>query len=80
MCTGRCPRLIAKVLFLLAFVSIACNIILFFPDWKVTYLQDRHITQEVLYMGGLVGGLMVLVPETFIHITGKLACCGIRCG
>lgn len=33
---------------------------LFFPGGEVKYAQDGHITEEVKYMGGLVGGgLMV---------------------
>ncbi|KAL7835170.1 hypothetical protein SRHO_G00294170 [Serrasalmus rhombeus] len=32
-------------------------------------------------MGGLIGGgLMVLAPALFIHLTGKQGCCGNRCG
>ncbi|MCJ8748352.1 hypothetical protein PDJAM_G00163770 [Pangasius djambal] len=56
MCTGRCSRFVAGALYPLAVISIICNIILFFPDWKVTYAKDGHLTEEVKYMGGLVGG------------------------
>ncbi|KAF5891877.1 transmembrane 4 L6 family member 5-like, partial [Clarias magur] len=81
MCTGRCSRLIAMALYPLAVISIACNIMLFFPEWTVTYVQDGHITQEVKYMGGLIGGgLMVIAPAMFIHITGKHGRCANRCG
>ena len=60
MCTGQCSRFIGLALYPLAFISILCNIILFFPGWDVKYAQDGHITEEVKYMGGLVGGgLMV---------------------
>lgn len=37
-------------------ISIICNIVLFFPGGEVKYATDGHITQEVLYMGGLIGG------------------------
>ncbi|XP_029029131.1 transmembrane 4 L6 family member 1-like [Betta splendens] len=81
MCTGKCSLCIATSLYPLAFISIICNIVLFFPGGEVKYAQDGHITEEVKYMGGLVGGgLMVLVPALYIHLTGKQGCCGNRCG
>ncbi|XP_029925416.1 transmembrane 4 L6 family member 5 [Myripristis murdjan] len=81
MCTGQCSRCIAVNLYPLAVISILCNILLFFPGWDVKYAKDGHITEEVKYMGGLVGGgLMVLVPALYIHLTGKQGCCANRCG
>ncbi|KAG7314976.1 hypothetical protein KOW79_022279 [Hemibagrus wyckioides] len=81
MCTGRCSRFVAGALYPLALISIICNIILFFPDWTVTYARDGEITEEVKYMGGLIGGgLMVIAPALFIHVTGKQGCCANRCG
>lgn len=56
MCTGKCSRFIAVALYPLALISIICNIVLFFPGWEVKYAKDGHITEEVKYMGGLVGG------------------------
>lgn len=29
---------------------------LFFPNGDISYAKDGHITEEVKYMGGLVGG------------------------
>ncbi|KAM4619728.1 transmembrane 4 L6 family member 5 [Polymixia lowei] len=81
MCTGKCSRCVGVALYPLAFISIICNILLFFPDWDVKYAKDGHITEEVKYMGGVVGGgLMVLVPALHIHLTGKQGCCANRCG
>lgn len=60
MCTGKCSRFIAVALYPLALISIICNIVLFFPDGDVKYAKEGNITEEVKYMGGLVGGgLMV---------------------
>lgn len=60
MCTGKCSRCIAVTLYPLALISIICNIVLFFPGGDIKYAKDGHITEEVKYMGGLVGGgLMV---------------------
>uniref|UniRef100_A0A3Q3JZN5 Uncharacterized protein n=1 Tax=Monopterus albus TaxID=43700 RepID=A0A3Q3JZN5_MONAL len=81
MCTGKCSRCIATTLYPLAILSIICNIVLFFPGAETQYAKDGHITEEVKYMGGLVGGgLMVLVPAMYIHLTGQQGCCGNRCG
>ncbi|GAA6109197.1 transmembrane 4 L6 family member 5 [Tachysurus ichikawai] len=70
MCTGRCSRLVAGALYPLALISIICNIILFFPDWQVTYARDGYITEEVKYMGGLVGGGLMRVE--FGHFVNSL--------
>nr|XP_015816402.2 transmembrane 4 L6 family member 5 [Nothobranchius furzeri]XP_015816403.2 transmembrane 4 L6 family member 5 [Nothobranchius furzeri] len=81
MCTGKCSQCIAVSLYPLALISIICNIVLFFPAGDVQYAKDGHITEEVKYMGGLIGGgVMVLIPALHIHLTGKQGCCGNRCG
>ncbi|XP_061566314.1 transmembrane 4 L6 family member 1 [Cololabis saira] len=86
MCTGACSKFIAIPLYILALVSIICNIILFFPDFKTEYASedkegDARITQEVKYMGGVVGGgIMVLIPAIHIHLTSAKNCCSNRCG
>ncbi|XP_061607022.1 transmembrane 4 L6 family member 5 [Phyllopteryx taeniolatus] len=81
MCTGTCSRCIAVTLYPLALISIICNIVLFFPNGEIKYAEDGHITEEVKYMGGLIGGgAMVLLPALYIHLTGKQGCCGNRCG
>ncbi|XP_031608358.2 transmembrane 4 L6 family member 1 [Oreochromis aureus] len=81
MCTGKCSRCIAITLYPLVVISIICNIVLFFPDGDVSYAKDGHITEEVKYMGGLIGGgILVLLPALYIHLTGKEGCCGNRCG
>lgn len=61
MCTGKCAKCIAVVLYPLALISIICNIILFFPDWDTKYAQadeegNERLTPEVTYMGGVLGG------------------------
>ncbi|XP_054482222.1 transmembrane 4 L6 family member 4-like [Anoplopoma fimbria] len=81
MCTGKCSRCIGVSLFPLALISIICNIVLFFPGGDIKYAKDGHITEEVKYMGGLVGGgLMVLIPAIYINFTGEQGCCGNRFG
>ncbi|XP_051973603.1 transmembrane 4 L6 family member 4-like [Xyrauchen texanus] len=81
MCTGKCALCVGGSLYPLALISIICNIILFFPGWDVKYSQNGQLTEEVKYMGGLIGGgIMVLIPAFHIHLTGKQGCCGNRCG
>ncbi|XP_062373063.1 transmembrane 4 L6 family member 5 [Sardina pilchardus] len=86
MCTGKCAKCIAVVLYPLALISIICNILLFFPDWDSKYAQNddagkERLTPEVKFMGGLLGGgIMVLVPAIHIHLTSKAGCCANRCG
>ncbi|XP_073335423.1 transmembrane 4 L6 family member 4-like isoform X1 [Pagrus major] len=81
MCTGKCSRCIAYTLYPLVFLSMLCNIILFFPGGAVKYSREGHITEEVKYMGGLIGGgLMVLIPALYISCTGEEGCMGNRCG
>ncbi|XP_076025045.1 transmembrane 4 L6 family member 4 [Genypterus blacodes] len=81
MCTGRCSQCLAVALYPTAFTSILCNILLFFPNWDVKYAREGHLTEEVLYMGGLVGGgIMVLASALYIHQTGVRGCCANRCG
>lgn len=68
MCTGKCARCIGGGLIPLAIISILCNIILFFPDGKTKYVTEEkdgygpRITQEVKYMGGLIGGGILVSP------------------
>ncbi|XP_030285634.1 transmembrane 4 L6 family member 1 isoform X2 [Sparus aurata] len=86
MCTGACSKLIAIPLYVLAALSMICNLVLFFPGLDTQYAaQDRdglpRITEEVKYMGGVIGGgIMVLIPAIHIHLTSANKCCANRCG
>ncbi|KAK6291814.1 hypothetical protein J4Q44_G00375990 [Coregonus suidteri] len=66
MCTGKCSKVIAIPLYILAGVSIICNIIAFFPGWKTNYAEEERegkgdrITDEVKYMGGFIGGGLMM--------------------
>lgn len=68
MCTGKCSRFIAIGLYPLVVISIICNIVLFFPAGDTKYVSDGKITEEVKYMGGVIGGgIMVSFFLPFIH-------------
>ncbi|KAI3373580.1 hypothetical protein L3Q82_022173 [Scortum barcoo] len=81
MCTGKCSQCIAFALYPLVLISITCNVMLFFPGWSIKYAKEGHITDEVKYMGGLLGGgVMVLISALYINMTGERGCCGNRFG
>ncbi|MEQ2296359.1 hypothetical protein AMECASPLE_024060 [Ameca splendens] len=81
MCTGKCSLFIAITLYPLVLLSIICNILLFFPEWTTKYAKEGQITDEVKYMGGFIGGgVLVLIPALYIHLTGEQGCCGNRFG
>ncbi|XP_022618441.1 transmembrane 4 L6 family member 4-like [Seriola dumerili] len=81
MCSGKCSRCIAGTLYPLILLSIICNIVLFFPGWDIKYVKNGHITEEVKYMGGIIGGgILMLFPAFYIQLTGEQGCCGNRFG
>lgn len=63
MCTGKCAKCIGVTLYPLAAISILCNILLFFPDWSTRYMKEERVTAEVEYMGGLIGGGVMVSAE-----------------
>ncbi|XP_056426170.1 transmembrane 4 L6 family member 5-like [Hyla sarda] len=83
MCTGKCAKCIGISLFPLCAVSIICNVIQLFPGWDVKAVENssEQLTPEVLWLGGVIGGgLLVLVPAIHIQATGREGCCNNRCG
>ncbi|XP_041034906.1 transmembrane 4 L6 family member 5 isoform X1 [Carcharodon carcharias] len=82
MCTGKCAKCIGASLYPLAFCCVIANILLFFPNFEVEYVEDTNkLTPEVLYLGGILGGgIMILFPAIHIHATGNGGCCTNRCG
>ncbi|KAM8834876.1 transmembrane 4 L6 family member 4-like [Synchiropus picturatus] len=81
MSTAKCSNFIAVSLYPLVFLSIVCNIVLFFPAGETRYVKEGLITLEVKYMGGVLGGgVAVFIAALFIHLTGPNGCCGNRFG
>nr|XP_003230718.2 PREDICTED: transmembrane 4 L6 family member 5 [Anolis carolinensis] len=83
MCTGACSKVVGAALWPFILVSIVSNILLAFPGWKADYVHEfgKRLTPEVLYLGGLVGGgLVVLIPAVHFQAAGGRGCCGNRCG
>ncbi|CAB1431860.1 unnamed protein product [Pleuronectes platessa] len=79
MCVGavaKCARCISGTLYPLILISIICNILLFFPGWDVKYSREGHITAEVMYLGGILGGgVLVLISGLYIQLAGDQRCC-----
>ncbi|KAL6098897.1 uncharacterized protein ACO6RY_17935 [Pungitius sinensis] len=81
MCSRSVSRCIGVSLYPSVLTSIICNIVLFSPGWDVKYAKEGHITQEVQYFGGIVGGgLMMSIPAIYFHLAAENGCCGIRSG
>ncbi|KAM3924652.1 transmembrane 4 L6 family member 4-like [Leptodactylus fuscus] len=83
MCTGKCSKFIGISLFPFSVISIICNLILLFPGWDLEPVENasEQLTPEVLYLGGVIGGgLLVLIPAIHIQATGRKGCCDNRCG
>ncbi|XP_043932031.1 transmembrane 4 L6 family member 5-like [Protopterus annectens] len=83
MCTGKCAKCIGITLYPFVVLCIICNVILFFPNFDYEYITNpkQRMTVEVMMMGGLLGGgLLVLFPAIHIQATGREGCCNNRCG
>lgn len=61
MCSGNFAKCLGITLIPLAIICVICNILLFFPSGKVAD-QSSDITNEVFYLGGILGS-GVLVSE-----------------
>uniref|UniRef100_UPI00398F6E15 transmembrane 4 L6 family member 1-like n=1 Tax=Pristiophorus japonicus TaxID=55135 RepID=UPI00398F6E15 len=81
MCPRECAGCIAVSLFPVIFFCVVANLLLFFPNWSLVYIQEQHLTVEVLYLGGAVGGgFLVLFPAMHFLAISKKQYCGERCG
>lgn len=85
MCTGSCSKFIAVPLYVLALVSVICNIMLFFPDFKTSYAsedskgEEQQITPEVKYMGGLIGGGLMVSTSLGRHSSHRRCRLSLMC-
>lgn len=60
MCSLSFARSLGLALIPLATCCIVANVLLFFPDGKVIYVQEEHVTTFVWYFMGIGGGGLVV--------------------
>ncbi|XP_051978278.1 transmembrane 4 L6 family member 4-like [Xyrauchen texanus] len=79
MCSGGFAKCLGITLIPLAIVCILCNILLFFPGGKVAD-KSEDITDEVFYLGGILGsGVLMIFPALVFLGLKNNDCCGC-CG
>ncbi|XP_028320978.1 transmembrane 4 L6 family member 5 isoform X2 [Gouania willdenowi] len=80
MCVWRCLRCVGVSLIPMAIISMTANILLLFPELKIHFLLEGHVTREALWAPGLWGGALVLLgARSFILSRSKRSCCADRC-
>ncbi|XP_075411675.1 transmembrane 4 L6 family member 4 [Tenrec ecaudatus] len=79
MCTGSCAKCLGVTLIPLAVIGLLANILLFFPGGK-TVDNKEQLTDEVLYLGGIIGsGVLMIFPALVFLGLKNNDCCGC-CG
>ncbi|CAM4653289.1 unnamed protein product [Leuciscus chuanchicus] len=79
MCSGNCAKCLGITLIPLAIICVLCNILLFFPGGEVVEKTD-DITDEVFYLGGILGsGVLMIFPALVFLGLKNNDCCGC-CG
>lgn len=78
MCSGGFAKCLGVCLIPLTIVCVLCNILLFFPGGTI---QDTdRITDQVFYLGGLLGsGVLMIFPALVFLGLKNNDCCGC-CG
>ncbi|XP_036391845.1 transmembrane 4 L6 family member 1 [Megalops cyprinoides] len=80
MCVARCSRCVGMSLVPMAILSMVANALLLFPNLKVHYLLEGHVTREALWGTGLwaSGFLILLAARGFVSSSTQMGCCGFR--
>ncbi|XP_008286241.1 transmembrane 4 L6 family member 5 [Stegastes partitus] len=80
MCVSRCLRCVGVSLVPMAIVCMLANVLLLFPDLKVHFLLEGHVTREASWATGVWGsGIMVLLgARGFIQSSKERGCCAFR--
>jgi len=66
MCFERCARCIGCKLLILALLSIAANILLYFPNGETRFASEHHLSKYVECLHGILGGGL-LVSNKLVH-------------
>ncbi|XP_061733652.1 transmembrane 4 L6 family member 5-like [Nerophis ophidion] len=80
MCVSRCLRCVGVSLVALAIVCVLANILLLFPEMKVHFLLEGHVTREATWATGLwsSGVLVLLGARAFVRSSQTRGCCAFR--
>lgn len=80
MCTGKCAKCTADLLFPFSLIALIGNILLFFPNGEVW--RTEEITEIIWFFPGVIGGgLLVCLPAVVMRAAGvEGSCCANRCG
>uniref|UniRef100_A0A673MK46 Transmembrane 4 L six family member 18 n=1 Tax=Sinocyclocheilus rhinocerous TaxID=307959 RepID=A0A673MK46_9TELE len=73
MCSLAFARSLGFALIPLATCCIVANVLLFFPDGKINFIQDEHVTTYVWYFMGIGGGGLV-VSIRFVLLSKAYLC------
>ncbi|XP_070609512.1 transmembrane 4 L6 family member 4 [Erythrolamprus reginae] len=78
MCCGGCAKCVGVTLIPLTILCVLANILLFFPGGTIEI--SEHISDEVWYLGGILGsGVLILFPALVFLGLKNNDCCGC-CG
>ncbi|XP_041656655.1 transmembrane 4 L6 family member 1 isoform X2 [Cheilinus undulatus] len=80
MCVSRCVRCVGISLVPLAIVCVLSNILLLFPELKIHFLLEGHVTREASWATGLWGSgfLVLLGARVFVQNSNTRGCCAFR--
>ncbi|XP_053177546.1 transmembrane 4 L6 family member 1-like [Scomber japonicus] len=80
MCVSRCLRCVGISLVPMAIVCMVANILLLFPDLKIRFLLEGHVTREATWAPGVwASGILVLFgARAFVRSSETRGCCAFR--
>ncbi|XP_033933186.1 transmembrane 4 L6 family member 19 isoform X1 [Pseudochaenichthys georgianus] len=80
MCVSRFLRCVSFSLVPMAIVCMLCNVLLLFPDLKIHFLLEGHVTREATWAPGLWGSgvLVLLAARSFLRSSRTSGCFAFR--
>ncbi|XP_021336989.2 uncharacterized protein isoform X3 [Danio rerio] len=68
MCTGKCAKCTADLLFPFSLIAIIGNILLFFPNGEVW--RTEEITEIIWFFPGVIGGGLLMLLAMLMSVLG----------
>ncbi|KAK1900032.1 Transmembrane 4 L6 family member 1 [Dissostichus eleginoides] len=62
----------------MAIVCMLCNVLLLFPDLKIHFLLEGHVTREATWAPGLWGSGVLLAARSFLRSSRTSGCFAFR--